>query len=306
MDKWMDMLGLYDFLGVICPGIFVAGSIILIMLTNSNIIVDCMSYSDIFTSMIKNKSLMKTFSYYIYAYIIVVIYVLGSLVHELGHIGEWIHNHGLNSILNIAHPKGWIKGILIDGCTRAEERYLTEDLSNSNAIERKYWFKLLMKSDFTRRKIEGSNIKILYLSIFKEKHECEYEQKVNEYHITKNKKEDVCKKEIKNISSEFYQHCKRVVANNGLDHSSKKKESIYGFSRNISFIFLDLAIVLIIVSISDRPSDTGLLKEILCCFFAFVVFRIKSIRYKNMEIVDVLRAYRYIADNQKKFYSNKK
>ena len=25
IDKWLDMLGLYDFLGVICPGIFAAG-----------------------------------------------------------------------------------------------------------------------------------------------------------------------------------------------------------------------------------------------------------------------------------------
>lgn len=310
MDKWMDMLGLYDFLGVICPGIFVAGSIILIILTNSNILVDCMSYSDIFKSITKNESLMKTFSYYIYAYIIVVIYVLGSLVHELGHIGEWIHNHGLNTILNISHPKVWIKGIFIDGCTRAEERYLTEDLSNSNELEREYWVKLLIKSDFTRRKIKDFNVNELYVFIFEEKPKCEYGQEVNEYNIKQKQEDDVLQKKIKNISAEFYQHCKRVVAINGLDHSSKKKESIYGFSRNISFIFLDLAIILIVLSINNRLSytdfNTNLLKEILCCLFAFTVFRIKSIRYKNMEIVDVLRAYRYIADNKKKFYANKK
>lgn len=287
MDKWMDMLGLYDFLGVICPGIFVSGSIILIMLTNSNIIVPYMSYSEVFKSLISNESLMSTYSCYIYAYIIVVVYVLGSLVHELGHIGEWIHNHGLKSILKITHPKDWIHGIFGDGCIKAEEGYLTEDLSNSNKLERMYWFALLIKSDFTKRKLKGFSIDCFDMFNIKRKEE-----------------------EVKMVSSEFYQHCKRVVSINGLDHSSKKKESIYGFSRNISFIFLDLIILfvglLLFGKLSIKCLSAKFLLEIGFCFAIFIVFRIKSIRYKNMEIVDVLRTYRYIADNKKQFYANKK
>ena len=40
--------------------------------------------------------------------------------------------------------------------------------------------------------------------------------------------------------------------------------------------------------------------ELICLLLVFVVFSAKSIRYKNMEVIDTVRTYRYLAENRRK------
>lgn len=270
VDKWLDMLGLYDFLGVICPGIFAAG--MALFLWHVNIGVD----EKLLCVWSNNSIYYNLLKYFSYVFVIVAIYVLGSCVHELGHFCKMV----VNTVANWSRLKSFKISEFAEGSFgEAEKLFLKLDLSNSSLEERKVWFKLVKQVDFCRNN--------------------------REYYLDGELDDNIKKDDnIEKISPAFYQHCKRVVLLNGCGDSSKKKESIYGFSRNMSVIF-GSAIIFVLwcyfwIGIKDIKAFSGVGYELAVLMFFFVVFSSKSIRYKNMEIVDTIRTYRYLAENQKK------
>lgn len=294
VDKWLDMLGLYDFLGVICPGIFAVGMGVFLWYVNIGIgdnlwhantgISDYLWHvntgiNDEFLNFIVKHSFLKHF---LYAFIIVAIYVLGSFIHELGHYCANIYNVGiwigllqfLGSVINNFK-------ILFKGNCEAEKLFMERDFSNSNIVEREIWFELMQRGDFC---------------------------KDNEQYRVNGTLEENLKKEkfenFKKLSAAFYQHCKRVISMKGFSASSKKKESIYGFCRNIGVIFGIMMIFVVWCSFTTEVKNIklfGTLKnELIFLSIFFIVFSAKSIRYKNMEVIDTIRTYRYLAENKKK------
>lgn len=291
IDKWLDMLGLYDFLGVICPGIFAAGMALFLWYVNicvdekllcvwSNVDyylwyvnggVNC----EILNSISNNSIYYNILKYFLYVFIVVAIYVLGSCVHELGHwckivantVSDWLCLKSFKFSESIKRVLG-----------EAEKLFLELDLSNSSLDERKIWFKLMKRGDFCRNN--------------------------SEYYLAGELDGNIKNEDLEKISSAFYQHCKRVVLLNGCGASSKKKESIYGFCRNMSVIFgcaiLFVLFCYFVLGINNIRVFSGVGYEFTFLIFFFVVFCSKSIRYKNMEVVDTIRTYRYLAENQKK------
>ena len=288
VDKWLDMLGLYDFLGVICPGIFAAGMALFLWYVNIGIdenllyvSVDINDYLwhvtggvnyEMLNNIINNNIHYNLFKYFSYAFIIVAIYVLGSCVHELGHWCKIL----ANMVADCDRVKK--SDALSKVFGEAEGMFLISDLSNSSIVERNIWFKLMQCCDFCRN--DG------------------------EYYLEGAVVEHVKKEDLEKISPVFYQHCKRVVLLNGCSASFKKKESIYGFCRNMGVIFgcaiLFVLFCYFVLGINNIRVFSGVGYEFTFLIFFFVVFCSKSIRYKNMEVVDTIRTYRYLAENQKK------
>lgn len=308
INKWLDMLGLYDFLGVICPGIFAIGIGIVLFYINF----DGNSISNQFDIP------YKVIKYFVYAFSVVAIYVLGSFLHEIGHYFAHIYNVGFGEAIDqISWSIGKSKKALFgSGNNETEKLFLIYDFSNTNKFERQAWYELMKQVDFCRNNNEFAIVG-------------ELEDNIRDNY-----------EEFTNRSAAFYQHCKRVISLKGVSTSSKKKESIYGFCRNISAIF-GLAIMgvigCIIVHLGNFAfiqimnftfdffciknfgyyirkiiEDDSLVKyilEIVCLLPLFVVFSAKSIRYKNMEVVDTIRTYRYLAENKNKYnkkHENKK
>ena len=306
LNKWLDMLGLYDFLGVICPGIFATGLGLSLIYINVDI------SSEAVYSFINQYKVVKHF---VYSFSVVSIYILGSFIHEVGHYFAHIYNVGCKSAISqisfsIRKSR---KAFSEKGNDEAEKLFFIYDFSNTNIIERSIWFELMKRGDFCRNNNEfdisgslDSNIQL----------------------VTEN---------FKIKSAAFYQHCKRVISLNGYSASSKKKESIYGFCRNISAIFggaiacilggivfslgcclitvlssvtVDKTVISIIVDFVKQIIQEKLLVkyflEIIVLLPFFVVFSAKSIRYKNMEIIDTIRTYRYLAENKKKHSKKQK
>ena len=74
MDKWLEEFGIYDFLGVICPGIFALGVFYIFDHINNSL--NCFNEIIRHVGVTPNATNLQ---YFFYIYIIVVIYIFGRL-----------------------------------------------------------------------------------------------------------------------------------------------------------------------------------------------------------------------------------
>lgn len=272
MDKWLEEFGIYDFLGVICPGIFAIGVFYIFDHINNSL--NC------FNEIIRHVGVTPNavnLQYFFYIYIIVAIYIFGSFIHEVGHIFSEIYSTGFRGILNVIDSviEEQLPKCFGDGNSEAENTFLLYDMSNSNQKERENWFELMnitkcgdkypYKLDFDFGKIVAGDI---------------YDVKLK--------------------SAAFYQHCKRYVSYKGYGRTSKKKDAIYGLSRNISWMFLALLVTLVVFCNMEKFDTTYEQYYVQCglySIFAFI-FGCKFVRYKNMEVIDVIRTYQCLVENK--------
>lgn len=97
MDKWFEEFGIYDFLGVMCPGIFALGI--------GYMFCDINHLSYINKEIVKHLGIKITgnnLQYFSYIYIIVAVYIFGSFIHEIGHMFSEIYSTGFNGISRLA------------------------------------------------------------------------------------------------------------------------------------------------------------------------------------------------------------
>ena len=273
MDKWLEEFGIYDFLGVICPGIFAIGLFYIFDHINNSL--NC------FNEIIRHVGVTPdatNLQYFFYIYIIVVIYIFGSFIHEIGHIFSEIYSTGLSGILDVLENaiEKQLPKCFGDGNSEAENTFLLFDMSNSNKKERETWLELMNNTKSRDR----------------------YPYKINLNFETKTPN-DIEDAKLK--SAAFYQHCKRYVSYKGYGRTSKKKDAIYGLSRNVSWMFLVLLITLVVFCNMGKFDTTYEQYYVQCgiySLFAFV-FGCKFVRYKNMEVIDVIRTYKCLVENEK-------
>lgn len=308
MDKWLDELGIYDFLGVVCPAVFFMGMTVIFLSINDlcgNIdfiknLYDMILSKDNIILLEENQILQKIDTkYFIYIFYIVFIYVLGMFLHEIGHICMEIFSLGIwrfcrNNLLYFVFSN--IK-VFLCGNFANEETYMQHNICDSNNIERKEWFKLMFRDDF------GNETFIRYRKINFNQISLNFEDKLKYlcYKIFSaftcvsiTQRKYIKDKYIKEISAAFFQHCKRVVYFKKCGKSSKKKKAIYGLARNIAFVFWLALVVLIYLKHNNLLGENAICVEtqMILYIVSLIVFSCKAIRYKNMEIVDVMRTYR--------------
>lgn len=162
-----------------------------------------------------------------------------------------------------------------DGNSEAENTFLLYDMSNSNEKERETWFELMNTTkcgDKYPYKLDFDFGTIVAGDIY----------------------------DVKLKSAAFYQHCKRYVSYKGYGRTSKKKDAIYGLSRNISWMFLALLVTLVVFCNMEKFDTTYEQYYVQCglySMFAFI-FGCKFVRYKNMEVIDVIRTYQCLVENK--------
>lgn len=279
MDKWLEDFGIYDFLGVMCPGIFALGI--------GYMFCDINHLSYINKEIVKHLGIKITgnnLQYFSYIYIIVAIYIFGSFIHEIGHMFSEIYSTGFNGISRLAERaiNEQIPLCFDKGNSEPENTFLLCDMANSNQKERETWFLLMNQTG-----VVLSNHRIMI--------------KNYPYRICCNFDElQLREDEVKIKSAAFYQHCKRYVAYKNYGRTSKKKDAIYGLSRNVSWIFLVLLIVLLIFCNLNKLDTTEAefyIQFVVYSIFS-LVFACKFVRYKNMEVIDVIRTYKCLVENK--------
>ena len=305
MDRWLDELGIYDFFGVICPSIFLIGFIWLFITIN---------FQNNDTAYIKN--ILEIFycksgqsidvinivdlKYFVYLYLIVLFYVVGMFMHEIGHIVMEVYVLGVFKFFSqdISSCIKTLIQYLTYGNNESEETFLMYNYSNDNSIERNIWFKLMLEQHFDHSvdSKEISNDLEYNIVTFKEKIGFIICRRLDifKWACTK-EKYDKFEKLLK-LSAAFFQHCKRVVNLQGKSKTSRKKKAIYGFSRNLYSIFFLASIFLILFANIGyiKISETVFYRELFCYILVAGVFLIKAVRYKHMEVIDVIRTYKYL------------
>lgn len=281
MDKWLEEFGIYDFLGVMCPGIFALGI--------GYMFCDINHLSYISKEIVKHLGIKITgnnLQYFSYIYIIVAVYIFGSFIHEIGHMFSEIYSTGFNGISRLAKRaiKEQIPLCFYKGNSEPENTFLLYDMANSNQKERETWFLLMNNTENTMCQDQNDDKKYPYKLDFK----------FGKIQSNSDK--------VKLISAAFYQHCKRYVAYKNYGRTSKKKDAIYGLSRNVSWIFLALLIVLLIFCNLNKLDTTKVefyIQFVVYSIFS-LVFACKFVRYKNMEVIDVIRTYKCLVENKEK------
>lgn len=281
MDKWLEEFGIYDFLGVMCPGVFALGI--------GYMFCDINHLSYINEEIVKHLGIKITgnnIQYFSYIYIIVAVYIFGSFVHEIGHMFSEIYSTGFNGISRLAERaiKEQIPLCFDKGNSEPENTFLLYDMANSNQKERETWFLLMNQTGAVL-----SNHSIM-IKNYPYRLCCDF----NELQL--------CEDEVKIKSAAFYQHCKRYVAYKNYGRTSKKKDAIYGLSRNVSWIFLALLMVLLIFCNLNKLDTTEVefyIQFVVYSIFS-LVFACKFVRYKNMEVIDVIRTYKCLVENKEK------
>lgn len=140
MDKWLEEFGIYDFLGVLCPGIFAIGIIYIFDHINNNL--NC------FNEIIRHVGVTPdaaNLQYFFYIYIIVAIYIFDSFIHVVGHIFSEIYSTGFGGISKAMKIiiEEQLPSCLGDGNSEAENIFLVVDMSNSNEEECETWFRMM-------------------------------------------------------------------------------------------------------------------------------------------------------------------
>lgn len=283
MNKWLEDFGIYDYLGVVCPSIFALGMMYIFAKINHISVNDCiLKYWETEISKINIESC-------VYTYIIVAVYIFGSFIHEVGHIFFEMYSTGIKGILKYVEKiiEEQVPLCFGKGNSEPENTFLLCDMANSNEKEREIWFYLMNNTKDTST---GEN-----------KYRYPYRvgcgfKNLNSY-----------EKEVRVKSAAFYQHCKRFVIYQGYRGTSKKKEAIYGLSRNISWMFLTLLIVLLIFCNLGKFNTTIEQFYIQFTIYSIVsfVFACKFVRYKNMEVIDVIRTYKCLIENRDEKVKNK-
>ena len=272
MEKWLEEFGIYDFLGVICPGIFAIGVFYIFDHINNSL--NCFNEIIRHVGVTPNATNLQ---YFFYIYIIVVIYIFGSFIHEVGHIFSEIYSTGFRGILNVIDSviEEQLPKCFGDGNSEAENTFLLYDMSNSNEKERETWFELMNTTkcgDKYPYKLDFDFGKIVAGDIY----------------------------DVKLKSAAFYQHCKRYVSYKGYGRTSKKKDAIYGLSRNISWMFLALLVTLVVFCNMEKFDTTYEQYYVQCGLYSIFsfIFGCKFVRYKNMEVIDVIRTYQCLVENK--------
>lgn len=284
MDKWLEEFGIYDFLGFICPSVFALGiGYIFYEINKLEFIGDIMQVN------LCIEVSESNIQYFFYIYVIVAVYIFGSFIHEIGHIFSEVYSTGINGIFKLVEKivEEQIPACFGTGNFEPENTFLLCDMANSNEKERAIWFELM------------NNTKNTFDSENKNKYP---------YRICCGFKNlDSRKKEVKIKSAAFYQHCKRYVSYRGFGRTSKKKDAIYGLSRNVSWMFFTLLMVLVIFCNLDKFNTTieqFYIQFTIYSMFSFV-FACKFVRYKNMEVIDVIRTYKCLIENRDEKFENK-
>lgn len=284
MDKWLEEFGIYDFLGFICPSVFALG------IGYAFCDVNQLGYiNDSIKKYLGIEANEGNVQYFAYIYVIVAVYIFGSFIHEIGHIFSEIYSTGINGIWKLVENiiEEQIPACFEFGNFEPENTFLLCDMANSNEKERVIWFELM------------NNTK----SIFDDKNKNKYPYRVDCEFQNLNSRDE----EVKMKSAAFYQHCKRYVSYRGYGRTSKKKDAIYGLSRNVSWMFFTLLILLVIFCNLGKLNTTieqFYIQFVIYSIFSFV-FACKFVRYKNMEVIDVIRTYKCLIENKDKKENDK-